>query len=115
MLKKSSFPSLVPSSYQVLTDRLSSPSVLKAAIIEKDKNSLEEDILRCISDSKVPVAIIWGAKDLTSKEDKQITPIYRFIKPVLEKRLENTGHAIIFTNLRELVEFIQNFVKIINK
>lgn len=115
MLKKTSFPLSVPSSYQDLVKKLAAPSILKAAILEKNKAVSIGNMFKEIRNSKIPVAIIWGSKDLTSREDKQITPIYGFIKPILEERLQNVGHAIIFTNPRKLAEFIKNFRNKIGK
>lgn len=115
MLRKSSYPSSVPASYQKLSRELSNPHLLEIAVIEKRKNFLRDEVLKKISEAKIPVAIIWGDKDLTSKENKQIFPIRRIIHPILEKHLSNVGHAIPFTNTKDLAEFIEAFVSIVNK
>ncbi len=115
ILRKSSYPSSVPAHYQKLTRDLSDSRVLTAAMTEKKKNRMTDTVLRKINVSKIPVAIIWGNKDLTSKENEQIFPIRRIIHPVLEKHLPNAGHAIPFTNTKDLADFIQNFLTKINK
>lgn len=115
LLRKSSYPSSVPASYQNLAIKLSNPQVLTTAVIEKEKNHASDEDLKKISESKIPVAIIWGEKDLTSKENKQIFPIRRIIHPILEKHLRNAGHAIPLTNTEDLAEFIQTFIHDISK
>lgn len=56
-----------------------------------------------------------GGSDLTSKENEQITPIKSIIKPILEERLENAGHALIFTRSEKLSEYIEKFIRKIDK
>lgn len=115
MLRKSSYPSSVPTNYQNLAKKLSDSQVLTTAVIEKEKNHITDKVLKKISESKTPVAIIWGDKDSTSKENEQIFPIRRIIHPIMEKHLRNTGHAIPFTDTKDLAEFIQTFIATVSK
>jgi len=116
LLKKTSYPLPVPPSYQKLIKKLSEPILIKTAILEKEKNSINNTMLKALGNATIPVGIIWGSDDLTSTKSKQITPLYQFIKPVLEEQLQNAGHAIIFTHPKHLAKFITNFmIKINNK
>ncbi len=114
-LKKSSYPSTIPNTYLKIAKKLLSTQALKTAIAEKDNNVMKDKVLKKISEAKIPVAIIWGDKDLTSKEQKQIVPIRRILHPIIEKRLGNAGHAILFTHTKELAEFIRSFITAIDK
>lgn len=115
ILKKSSYPLSVPTNYQNLERKLSNSQVLTPAVIEKEKNYITDKVLKKISESKTPVAIIWGDKDLTSKENRQIVPVRRIIQPILERRLQNAGHAIPFTNTKDLAEFILAFIATVSQ
>lgn len=110
ILRKSSCPLSVPTNYQKLAKNLSDSQVLIAALKEKEQNYITDNVLNKINESKIPVALIWGDKDLTSNENEQIFPIRRIIHPLFEKRLQNAGHAILHTNAKDLANFIQNFI-----
>lgn len=106
-----SYPDPVPPEYVRLTSKLSRSKVLETSIKEKMENTKIKEVLKKISESQIPVALIWGDSDLTSKESEQIMPIKSIIEPLLEARLENAGHALIFTRVEELSEYLKKFLK----
>lgn len=109
MLVKSSSPTKVPLAYQRLVEILSQPQMLYTAITEKQP--LDVKILRKIALENVPVVLVWGENDLTSKEREQVFPIKNIITNLKEVRLENVGHAIPFTKPKALAEVINKFIK----
>lgn len=115
MLINTSYPDLVPSEYKRLTNKLSEFKVLETSIKEKMENTKIKEILKKISESQIPVALIWGDNDLTGKESEQIMPIKSIMKPLLEARLENAGHALIFTRVEELSAYLEKFIKTLGK
>ena len=114
MMKNTSYPESIPSDYKRLANKLSKSNVLETSIKEKAENIKIKEILKKIGESHIPVALIWGDSDSTGSENEQITPIKNTIKPFLEARLENAGHALVFTRVEELSEYLEKFLKKIN-
>ena len=115
MMMNTSYPQIAPSDYKRLVNKLSRSKVLQMSIKEKAEDIKIKEILKRIGDSQIPIALIWGDSDLTGRESEQITPIKNIIKPFLEVRLENAGHALIFTRAEDLAEYLEKFIKKIEK
>jgi len=98
----------VPLSYQELAKILSQPQILNAAITEKQP--LDIKVLKKIAQEDIPVVLVWGEKDLTSKEKEQIVPIKNIVTNLTEVKLKDVGHAIPFTKPEALAEVINNFI-----
>lgn len=107
MLLKSSSPMKIPLAYQRLANILSQPRILYTAITEK--HPLNIKILKKIAQEDIPVVLVWGEKDLTSKEKEQIVPIKNVVTNLVEFRL-NAGHAIPFTKPEKLAEIINGLM-----
>lgn len=108
LLLKSSSPMKVPLAYQRLAKILSEPQMLYNAITEK--HPLDLKVLRKIAQENIPVVLVWGEKDLTSKEEEQILPIKNVVTNLIEIQLKDVGHAIPFTKPEALAEVINNFI-----
>lgn len=115
MMKNTSYPESIPSDYKKLVNKLSKSKVLETSIKEKTENIKIKEILKRIGESHIPVALIWGGRDVTGRESEQIASIKSIIKPILEVRLENAGHALIFTRAEELSKYIESFINKIDK
>jgi len=115
MMISTSYPQNVPPEYKRLVNKFSRSSVLQTSIKEKVENIKIKETLKSVAESQIPVALIWGDSDLTGNEKEQITPIKSIIKPLLEARLQNTGHALIFTKAEELSGYIKSFIMTVNK
>lgn len=111
MMLNTSYPGSVPSDYKRLVNKLSKSKVLETSIKEKAENIKIQEVIKKIGESQIPVALIWGDSDLTGRESEQVLPIKSIIKPLLEARLENTGHALVFTRTEELAEYLEKFLK----
>lgn len=110
MLTKSSHPRPVPREYEQVSARLSRPEVLHRAMVEKDHHDTPTDgNLRELRINEVPIAAIWGAEDQTSSEAAQIAPIRDYLTQ--EQRLEGAGHALVWTHVPELAEFVRTFIE----
>lgn len=103
----------VPSAYQRLAKILSEPQMLYTAITEKQPLNIK--VLKKIAQENIPVVLIWGEKDLTSKEEEQILPIKNIITPLIEVRLKNVGHAIPFIKPRALSDVISDLTNKLRK
>jgi len=111
MLKKSSCPDSVPLEYKKAS--LTYVSILKASINEKLQEENVIEMLRKIDKLSIPLFLIWGENDLTSRENTQILPIRVNAQPILEEKIENAGHALIFTKPKEVAQIILKMIKIV--
>jgi len=103
----------VPLAYQRLAKILSEPQMLYTAIIEKQP--LDIKVLKKIAQEDIPVVLVWGEKDLTSKEEEQILPIKNIITHLIEVRLKNVGHAIPFTKPKAVSDVIRDLINKLKK
>lgn len=106
MLIKSSSPMKAPLSYQRLVNILSQPQILYTAIIEK--SPIDDKVLKRLAQSNIPVALIFGEKDSTSKQSEQV--IKNMLEPLIEVQIKKAGHALPFTNPKELARAVNNFI-----
>lgn len=104
LLKKSSYPDNPPLDYKRVSSAYT--SILKASIDEKTRGEDVIEMLRKIKKLSIPLFLIWGEKDLTSRESTQILPIKINARPILEERIKNAGHALIFTKPKEVAQII---------
>lgn len=108
LLIKSSRPHRVPYLYQRLKKILSQPQMLSAAVTEKQ--AIDVKILQEIAVRHIPLVAIWGDKDETIAEKKQIYPLRKWIPDLKEVRLKQAGHAIPFTSPHILADIIKSFI-----
>lgn len=95
-----------PLSYQRLVNILSQPQILYTAIIEK--SPIDDKVLKRLAQSNIPVALIFGEKDSTSKQSEQV--IKNMLEPLIEVQIKKAGHALPFTNPKELARAVNNFI-----
>lgn len=111
LLTRTSHPQAVPPCYQQLADRLADPQVLRQALLEKVAPGLTPDqALQLLAGARVPLALVWGAADYTMDPAAQLSPVYRCHPPVLERRLPEAGHGLLWTHPREVAETIASFL-----
>ncbi len=111
LLVKSAHPAEVPASYRALAPRLSQPEVLRQAVQEKEKPGVDVlAALRALAKREVPLALLWGAQDQTSAEAQQVAPAREAAPGLFERKLEQAGHALLWTHPRELAAAIGEFL-----
>lgn len=111
MLKKSSYPDLVPLVYKKTS--LKYVPILKDSIDEKSHKSDVFTLLRTVKKFSIPLILIWGDKDLISHENTQIKPIRAIVQPILEEKIKNAGHALIFTRPKQVAQIILKAISIL--
>ena len=111
MLVDSSHPKATPSHYIEDGKAYLEPNRLAHSLTEKDIDpALMEKTLKELADKKIPILIIYGEDDLTSKKSEQIAPLERY-KNVTVKTLKQAGHALIWTHTNDLSTIIHNTIK----
>lgn len=111
LLVKSAHPAQVPASYRALAGRLSRPETLRQAVQEKEK--LRFDVLaalRALAGREVPLALLWGAQDQTSAEAQHVAPVREAAPGLFERKLEQAGHALLWTHPQQLAAAIGEFL-----
>jgi len=107
MVKKSSLPLSPPANYLQASQAYLDPTKLKQSIFEKDydNNELRNAISKLKSEN-IPVYVIAGDKDESSKDQEQLKKLNILIKSQ-NKIINNAGHALLWTHTQEVVEFIK--------
>lgn len=113
---KTCAPEPVPATYSDVANEISDPRKLKVALKEKmrDNNSLVE-ALRIIKESKLPVGILRGGKDIVDVDGQQIKFLRRYLDFTFEQELSGAGHAIVWNHPGELVDFVNTILSQLEK
>lgn len=111
LLKKSSYPDQPTSDYKRAS--YSYIPILKASIDEKSQKENAIELLRKTKKLSIPLILIWGESDLTSRESTQIQPIRINSRLILEEKIKYAGHALIFTKPKEVAEVIFKTISIV--
>jgi pimeloyl-ACP methyl ester carboxylesterase len=113
LLLKSSHPREVPAAYRELAARLARPERLARSVQEREEPGLDaREALRRLARKKVPLALLWGAQDQTSSEAEQVAPVRELVpNGLFERRLDNAGHALLWTHPAELAAAIVEFLE----
>lgn len=107
MLKKSAFPKEVPAHYDEDAKEYFDPKRLGHALSEKNTDDkLLHQIFKELEKRKIPVTIIYGKKDKTSREEIQVDGFLKY-KNVKAEFIEDGGHALLWTHTLKLKEIIE--------
>lgn len=107
MLTKSSFPKEVPENYRQDAKDYTEPKRLAHAMLEKDiDEKLFWATLKELEKRKIPITIIYGKKDKTSREEVQIDPLLKF-KNIKTVPIEDGGHALLWTHTQKLKDLFE--------
>ena len=111
LLDKSSHPQKPPSSYEALAPALSSFQVLSRAGLEKSKGTLGLR-LACekIKKAEIPVLLIWGAQDGNEGSQNFAASIQELLSPRRSEKIEDGGHALLWTHPKEVGTTIDEFL-----
>ena len=111
LLTRSSSPHEVPPSYRARASALAAPEILRRAVFEKEEAAPATDhVLKQLTEAGTSVLIIWGTDDLTSSEEDQVAPLRQALKIEKELKLENAGHALLWTHPNELAQGITDYL-----
>ena len=108
MLVKTSYPQDPSPSYKKAS--VEYLAILKESIIETLQKPDVLKKLETINKLSIQLTIIWGEEDQTSSENAQIAPIKTAVKKVVLDKIKNAGHALIFTNPKELASVIRKAI-----
>lgn len=107
MLIKSSYPKEIPDQYREDAKDYIDPKRLAHAMLEKDiDEKLFWATLKELEKRKIPITIIYGKKDKTSREEIQIDPLLKF-KNIKTVAIEDGGHALLWTHTSQLKTIIE--------
>lgn len=110
MLIQSSAPLDVPLHYEAQLKHYMGPHVLRQSALEKNFSS--ETIintLRKLEEKNIPILVLWGENDQTSKEEDQILPLKQFSNITVTK-IKNAPHAMLWTHDEEIAREVANFI-----
>lgn len=107
MLKKSAYPKEIPSHYHDDAKEYLDPKRLGHALSEKNTDDkLLHQIFRELEKRKIPITIIYGKKDKTSREETQVDIFLKY-KNVSAEFIEDGGHALLWTHTERLKSIIE--------
>lgn len=108
MLTKSSSPKEVPENYREDAKDYIDPKRLAHAMLEKDfDEKLFWMTLKELEKRKIPITIIYGKKDKTSREEVQIDPLLKY-KNIKTISIEDGGHALLWTHTQKLKDIFES-------
>lgn len=108
MLTKSSSPKDVPENYREDAKDYIDPKRLAHAMLEKDfDEKLFWVTLKELEKRKIPITIIYGKKDKTSREEIQIDPLLKY-KNIKTIAIEDGGHALLWTHTQKLKDLFES-------
>lgn len=108
MLTKSSSPKEVPENYREDAKDYIDPKRLAHAMLEKDfDEKLFWITLKELEKRKIPITIIYGKKDKTSREEVQIDPLLKY-KNIKTISIEDGGHALLWTHTQKLKDIFES-------
>ena len=108
MLLDSSHPKRVPKHYKKDAETYLEGERLAHSLLEKDiDQGLVEKTLQELEKKNIPIIVIYGDSDLTSKKDQQISPLLKY-QNVSLSMIQNGGHALIWTHTEELSKIINS-------
>ena len=110
MLKKSSAPLNIPDNYRANLSTYSTHHVLRESSLEKNiPQSQIVTLLQKLEEKNIPILVLWGDKDQTSKEEEQIAPLRQF-KNINIIPLNDAPHALLWTHNNEIAQEVTNFI-----
>ncbi len=110
MLVKSSHPYPVSDKYKEAAKEYLKIKRLKHAILEKNYDKKELTFaLKNLQERNIPIVIIYGDQDQSSEYDQHIKPLLQ-LKNVNALKIENAGHALLWTNTEELAKTIKELL-----
>jgi acyl-CoA synthetase (AMP-forming)/AMP-acid ligase II/pimeloyl-ACP methyl ester carboxylesterase len=104
-IHSSSSPLSPTQDYLSQLENLSRVDIVRKSTVEKDL-MVPSDV-----SISVPTLVIYGKEDSTSSWKRQIEPLKEIIKDLQIETLENAGHAITWTNSKDVANFINQFLK----
>ncbi len=105
-IKKAAFPKDVPDIYRSDSHQWHNPKRLAHAVLEKDIDEKKFYLmLKELEKKKIPITIIYGKKDKTSREEIQVDPLLKY-KNIQVEFIEDGGHALLWTHTKTLAEII---------
>lgn len=111
ILVKTSFPKEVPEIYKIDSKEYLDTKRLAHALSEKNTdNNFLHQIFKELEKKGIPITLIYGKKDKTSREETQVDPFLRY-KNVSVKFIEDGGHALLWTHTEKLREIITDLLK----
>jgi pimeloyl-ACP methyl ester carboxylesterase len=113
MIVKSSLPKSVPAGYWRAAESYKQPDVLKRSVLEKSVSvSQVQELLRRLSAADVPVGILWGEHDQTSRYIEQVAPILKEVPYARVLRLSDAGHAIPWTHPKQMAAAVEELMEV---
>ncbi len=108
LLEKSSYPSAIPEIYKKDAVEYLDPKRLGHAICEKniDSHTIHQ-LFRELEKRKIPITIIYGKKDKTSREETQVDVFLKY-KNINIEFIETGGHALLWTHTNEIKKIIED-------
>lgn len=113
----SSAPSEVPEIYKTYGEHLKNADLLRACVWEKkgfgaDDTELKK-ALETLKERKIPMLVVWGKGDQTSKVETQLNPLMETYKSNLLKveEIEGAGHALMYSHYIEAATVIGSFIR----
>ena len=110
-MEKTSAPASVPDSYRVSAKALRNVEVLRRSVLEKEESAQPmAQVLGQVHARQIPVVLIWGGQDAVGTEADQIEPLRQSLNIEAEHKIEDGGHALLWTHTEALASHITNYI-----
>jgi pimeloyl-ACP methyl ester carboxylesterase len=107
---KTAHPIQAPESYVKTGEHYAKPAILKRAMTETSgRGPGIIAALETLKKRNIPVLLIWGKQDQVCPESSQFEPLRSLFPNIRERKLDQAGHALLWTHpellSKEIIQF----------